>query len=298
MRQQGLRAKAEAVYQNAGIDYGQGEIEKARAGFSEVEQILLDYRSARKYLALIDEDVAKEKKAKKEQKVKLERARQSEASADLTEKVKQPVVPTSRKRLEAQEFYRQAKESYKKREFAKAKSAFEKVNAAVGSYQATEKFLARIDSDIQKETRYQQDMQERESAAPGERNALSAGFAAKRAFEQKRAAAKAAAVRRRQETRELKETAARIKNDRDKMVTDKIQELYREAEFDYTHGLYALARSVLRKCNALPPDTDPRKNIWGISRTRMVARRRLKRHRFHCTLSRKYCRCLHQPQFR
>ena len=172
MRQQGLRAKAEAVYQNARTGYGQGEIEKARAGFSEVEQILPDYRSARKYLALIDEDVVKEKKAKKAQKVKLERARQPEASADLTEKVEAAVVPTSRKRVEAQEFYRQAKESYKKREFAKAKALFEKVNATVGSYQATEKFLARIDSDIQKETRYQQDMQEREARRQTREEAL------------------------------------------------------------------------------------------------------------------------------
>ena len=253
MRQQGLRAKAEAVYQNARIDYGQGEIEKARAGFSEVEQILLDYRSARKYLALIDEDVAKEKKAKKEQKVKLERARQSEASADLTEKVEAAVVPTSRKRLEAQEFYRQAKESYKKREFAKAKALFEKVNAAVGSYQATEKFLARIDSDIQKETRYQQDMQEREARRQAKEMRYQQDLQRREAFEQKRAAAKAAAVRRRQETRELKETAARIKNDRDKMVTDKIQELYREAESDYTHGLYALARERFKEVQRIAP---------------------------------------------
>lgn len=262
MRQQGLRAKAEAVYQNARTDYGQGETEKARAGFSEVEQILLDYRSARKYLALIDEDVAKEKKVKKEQKVKSERARQSsEESADLTEKVEAAVVPTSRKRLEAQELYRQAKESYKKREFAKAKALFEKVNAAVGSYQATEKFLARIDSDIQKETRYQQDIQEgevrRQTKETRYRQDLQRREAQrqsrKKAFEEKRATAEATAARRRQETRELKETVARIKNDRDKMVADKIQELYREAESDYTHGLYALARERFNEVQRIAP---------------------------------------------
>ena len=187
-------------------------------------------------------------------------------------------MPTSRKRLEAEELYQQAKESYKKREFVKAKELFEKVNTVVRDYQATEKFLARIDSDIQQEARYQQDLRRRDAQRQAKetrdqqdlrrRDARQAKEtrdqqdlqrreaqrqAREKALEQKRAAAKAAVVRRRQETRELKETAARIKNDRDKMVTDKIQGLYREAESDYKNGLYTLARDRFNEVQRIAP---------------------------------------------
>ena len=271
--QEGLRAKAEAVYQSARIDYGQGEIEKARAGFSEVERILPDYRSARKYLALIDEDVAKE------QRTELEMIRQPGAPVKLAEKAEAVVVPTSRQRLEAQEFYRQAKESYKKREFVKAKALFEKVNAVVKGYEATEKFLARIDSDIQKEARDQRDMQEREARRQAkevrdqqemqerdaQRQAKEAQYqqglkrreeqrqARKKALEEKRATAEAAAAKRRQEMRELRESVARIKNDRDEMIAQKVQELYREAESDYKNGLYALAKERFSEVHRISP---------------------------------------------
>ena len=255
MRQQGLREKAEAVYQKARTDYGQGEMEKARVGFAEAGQILPDYRSTRKYLALIDEDMAREKRSEPEI------LHKPKAAKVLTKKARTAVMPTSRKRLEAQEFYQQAKESYKKREFAKAKELFEKANAAVRGYQATEKFLARIDSDIQKETRYQQDMREREARRQAKETRYQQDLqrrdaqrqAREKALEQKRAAANAAVVQRRQETRELKETAARIKNDRDKMVAGKIQELYREAESDYKNGLYALARDRFNEVQRIAP---------------------------------------------
>lgn len=255
MRQQGLREKAEAVYQKARTDYGQGEMEKARVGFAEAGQILPDYRSTRKYLALIDEDMAREQRSESEI------LRKPEVAVVLTRKAQTAVMPTSRKRLEAQELYQQAKESYKKREFVKAKELFEKVNTVVRDYQATEKFLARIDSDIQQEARYQQDLQRRDARRQAKEMRYQQDLqrreaqrqAREKALEQKRAAAKAAVVRRRQETRGLKETAARIKNDRDKMVTGKIQELYREAESDYTHGLYALARDRFNEVQRIAP---------------------------------------------
>ncbi len=237
LRRQESRERVEAAYQGARTHYGQGELGKARVGFSEVERLSPDYRSARKYLALIEKDMARE------QELEIETAPGMEPAAPSLKKAKQAVVPASRKREEAQQYYQQAKEFYKKRQFDRAKESFQKADALVKDYQATGKFLARIDTDIDQEKKYQQ-MLERRDARRQERE---------KALEQKRAAAKEASARRRQETRGLRETATRIKNERDKMINRKLVELYREAESDYKNHLYALAKERFHEVQRISP---------------------------------------------
>lgn len=237
VRQQESRERVEAAYQGARAHYGQGELKKARAGFSEVERLSPDYRSARKYLALIEKDMARE------QELEIEMAPGMEPAAPSLKETEKAVVPASRKREEAQQYYQQAKELYKKRQFDRAKEFFQKADALVKDYQATGKFLARIDTDINREKKYQQ-MLEQQDARRQERE---------KALEQKRAAAKEASARRRQETRGLRETATRIKNERDKMINRKLVELYREAESDYKNHLYALARERFSEVQRISP---------------------------------------------
>ncbi|HBO97185.1 MAG TPA: hypothetical protein DE315_01840 [Candidatus Omnitrophica bacterium] len=237
LRQQELRERLEAAYQGARAYYGQGELEKARAGFNEVERISPDYHSARKYLALIEKDMARE------QELETEMASDLESAAPSWEEVKKVVVPASRARLEAEQYYRQAKELYKKRQFDKAKEFFQKVDALVKDYQATGKFLARIDMDIEREEKYQQTLAQRDEQRQARGKVL----------EQKRAAAKEALARRRQETRGLRETAARIKGERNKMIGRKVIELYREAESDYKNRLYALAKERFSEVQRISP---------------------------------------------
>jgi len=223
LRQQELRERTEVAYQGARTYYGQWDLAKALASFSEVERISPDYRSVRKYLVLIKEDMASEQDLEQEMPYRAQLPGTSSATAD---------VSISRKRQEAEQYYRQAKELYKKREFDKARGFFQKVDALVRGYQATEKFLARIDADIQKEAQYQQSLQQREARRQGRDQVIA----------QKRTAVKETAAKRRQETRDLRETAVRIKSDRDKMVSRKVKALYREAESDYKNNLYALAK--------------------------------------------------------
>ena len=237
LRQQELRERLEVVYQGARTYYGQGELEKARAGFSEVERISPDYRSARKYLALIEKDMARE------QELETEMAPDMESAVLSRKEAKKVVVPASRMRLEAEQYYQQAKELYKKRQFDRAKEFFQKVDALVKDYQATGKFLARIDTDIEREGKYQQTLAQRDEQRQ----------AREKVFEQKRAAAKEASARRRQETRGLRETAARIKDERNKMINRKIIELYREAESDYKNRLYALAKERFSEVQRISP---------------------------------------------
>ena len=221
LRQQELREVVEAAYQEARMYYGQGELEKARADFSEVERILPGYRSTRKYLAFIEKD----------------RTRGQEITSDIKpvalspEETEKAAGSASRKQAEAEQYYQQAKELYKKRKFDRAKEFFQKVDALIKDYQATDKFLARIDKDIEQEQKYQQMLAQRDAQRQTR----------EKAFEQKRTAVKEAKAQRRQEARRLKKTATRIKSDRDKMINHKVLELYREAESDYKNHLYALA---------------------------------------------------------
>lgn len=238
IRQQALQEKTEVLYQGARTYYGQGDLERARAGFRGVERILPDYRSVRKYLGLIDEDAAREQESKRGVSGNAELAAAS--TQDTSETI---VVPVSLKRAEAEQYYQQAKESYKRREFQKAKELFEKVDAFVKDYQATDKFLARINADIQEEERYQQSLQKQEV----ERQEREAATAVRKV------AVKTAVVNRRQEARGLKEASERIKKDRNKLIERKVLELYREAESDYRNGLYALARERLNQVQHISP---------------------------------------------
>lgn len=261
VRQQRLHEEAEAVYQKARVFYGQGDLEKAKFNFNETEKILPDYRSVKKYLDRINEDISRAGR------LELERARQEKFSVPLGKDIKAAdagSVPASSsrshrspplsqrlpegeepvgKRQEAERYYQQAKDFYSRREFVKAKEIFEKVNVLVKGYQATGKFLARIDADIKREEQYREELRRRAAQRQAQE---------KKILLQKEMAVKAAAAVR-QEARGLKDTLTRIKKDRKQVVDRKVEGLYREAQSDYKSHLYALAKERFGEVQRISP---------------------------------------------
>ncbi|MCK5081871.1 MAG: hypothetical protein KAR31_03095, partial [Candidatus Omnitrophica bacterium] len=189
--------QAEAVYQFAVSLYKREKYEQAKDKFLEADQILSGYRATEKYLKNIDRDIKKaERSREKEQQIvfeqqlreqrlaqkreesRLEQMRTSEEErrllklreeASLRERERkqweetiQDIEKEHLKRLSRQteSVYDEALRYYKAGWFEQARETLEEVDAMWPGYKSTEKYFARIDSEIRKNRRLRRESEE------------------------------------------------------------------------------------------------------------------------------------------
>jgi len=185
-RQRKLTNQADYIYQEAIQYYKRRKFEEAREDFLEVEEVLPDYKSTVKFLEKVDRAIAQEeqqrlvqkermikKKIREEQWIerqKDEEARQFrvvEGKKRMQEFKKRALVRKKQrdewdrvlrendrerqKRLEKEAgfVYREALKVYKKQQWEQARSGFLETQEIFLGYKNSEKYLARIDQDIQ-----------------------------------------------------------------------------------------------------------------------------------------------------
>lgn len=172
---QRLAATADQLYFQALKRYKAGEHEKAKAMFIDVSKMIPEYESTEKYLTRIDRHFQKESKRRNEKQrrevvrlAKIERIRRGKERRELEEIGKEARVREAKKeqfkedlaqiegehqrRLKKQtdDLYRKALVYYKTQAYEQAKIAFIGVEKTLPGYKSTEKYLARIDRDIER----------------------------------------------------------------------------------------------------------------------------------------------------
>jgi len=185
--------QAESIYKYAVSLYRKGEYVLAKDKFREVEDFFPGYKSVRRYLGRIDQDlinmegfsqydqelaarqtIRKQRIAQKREEKKLRRLLQAEEKrwrmdineAYLTRQrdredwavtVKQ-IEAENHKRLkrQAEMTYKEALRYYKAGWFEQAKEAFREVEATMPGYKSTKKYIARSKRNIQKERKLTQ----------------------------------------------------------------------------------------------------------------------------------------------
>jgi TolA-binding protein len=261
-RQRKLTDQADFVYQEAVQYYKRREFEGAREGFQEVDGILPGYKSTSDYLAKIEHDLAQEeqqrlvqqermiqKKIKEDQfaeRQKDEEERQfrviegekrmrefkERASArrkqrDEWDRVLRKNEQERQKRLkkEADFIYQDALRSYKKQQWEAARSGFLEAQEVLPGHKKSEKYLARIDDDIQAAEMRSKAKVEKEIERQKQKDAL---------------------ARKAEEERQMK----LLENDRRKQLAkqeDQAEAVYKYALSLYQKGDYALAKAKFRE---------------------------------------------------
>jgi len=187
-RQRKWREQADFIYHEAVQFYKRRQFEQAREDFLEVEQVIADYKSTAKYLARIDRDIEEEEKvrfAQQQRMYKREIRENQLAELEEIEEEKQFRALEDAKRLrefkvkarlrreqrdqwdrvlrnnererekrlnkEADYIYEEALHAYKKKHWERARSTFLEVEQVIAGYKKTNKYLARIDNDIEDE---------------------------------------------------------------------------------------------------------------------------------------------------
>ncbi len=185
-----MKAQAEPIYTEAVHYYKKRQFELAKSRFQEVSWILPEYKSVAKYLEHIDQDIEDEEDRLQRQKIRelarqsreedLVRKREEKRLARLESSEEKKRLAQFRKEMavrreERQEWlkvlkeseherkrnlteqadfvYREAISLYKDKEFSKAREDFLEVERIFPGYKSTNKYLAKIDFDIEHQQR-------------------------------------------------------------------------------------------------------------------------------------------------
>lgn len=185
-RKNKLIAQADFVYHEAVGYFKRNHFEEAREGFLEAERILPDYKSTVKYLSKIEHEIVREEQQRLVQKERtLERkfredryAQRQQDEEDrhfrnvenqkrvkefkaraLTRKKqrdewdrllrKNEIEQQKRLKQEAGFVYREALKAYKKQRWEQARNGFLEAQEILPNYRSSEKYLSRIDQDIE-----------------------------------------------------------------------------------------------------------------------------------------------------
>ncbi|HQP10072.1 MAG TPA: hypothetical protein PKV41_01660, partial [Candidatus Omnitrophota bacterium] len=146
-----LQQRAKELYSTALKYYKAEDFERAKVAFIDVEKTWPDYKSTQKYLARLEEDIAR----KERQGLGAARwSNQPVTSASILEGNGNLVVREAEQRRreeflrQAETKYREAIALYKAQEFIEAKLKFIEVEDLSPGYKSTADYLSRIDTDI------------------------------------------------------------------------------------------------------------------------------------------------------
>jgi len=277
-RQRKLTAQADFIYQEAVGYFKRRKFEEARENFLEVEGVLPDYKSTEKYLSKIDHEIAKEERQRLVQQERMirrrirgdqlaerqkeeeerhfrviesrkrvrefkERALARKQQRDGWEQVLRKNELERQKRLEQEAgfVYKEALKAYKKQRWEQARRGFLEAQEILPGHWKSEKYLARLDQDIQ-----EAEMKRR----------------AKIEKEIERQRRKEAVARKAEEDRQMKI----LEEDRKKQVAKQQKQaeaVYKFAVSLYRAGDYALAKDKFREVEDIAPDYKSVKKYLG-----------------------------------
>ena len=169
-RRKKLEKQAEAIYQDALKYYRAREFEKAKERFKEVEWILPDYKSTIRYLIKVGHGIEKDtvfnlkkRKEKSDDEYKEERTlrrMQEERRILAIEFEERDII--GRLKEEAGFVYDAAIVLYEKGEFYRSREKFSEVREIYPDYKHTQRYLDRIDGQLEKEIDRRFDRERRE----------------------------------------------------------------------------------------------------------------------------------------
>lgn len=151
--------ETETAYQEAVSLYHQKKFRAAKDGFEHVDEMYPDYKATRSYLKIVDQDIITgEALGAKQQQKEMERQQQeAEIARQKEKKAWRSEIETKEKgrkgqlREQADVAYGEAMRLYKDKKYKKAKEKFQEVEWVMPDYKATDKYLKRIDKDIERE---------------------------------------------------------------------------------------------------------------------------------------------------
>jgi len=160
-----IEKQVEPLYEEALVHYKERRFKLAKDFFLEVDTIKPGYKDTTKYLARVDADL------KEEEQLRVKEEYRNRVLARKQEHEEwQRIIAESEKKLQdqldaqADPIYEEALYYYKQREFELAKAHFEEVKMIVPDFKSVNKYLGRIDEDIQKEIFERQQEEARELA--------------------------------------------------------------------------------------------------------------------------------------
>jgi len=267
-RQRKLTQQADYIYQEAVQYYKRREFKEAREDFLEVEQILPDYKSTVKFLAKVDNAIAQEEQQRlvhKERMIKKKIREDQWIEQQKDEEVRQFRVVEGKKRMqafkerasarkkqrdewdralrvnererqkrlehEAEFIYKEAQNAYRKQRWEKARSGFLETQEILLGYKKSEKYLARIDSDMQEAEMKRRAKAEKEIESQKQRELM---------------------VREAEEERQMK----LLQRDQKKQITrqqKQAESVYKYAVSLYRKGDYELAKDKFREVEDFSP---------------------------------------------
>jgi len=268
-RQKKLTAQADFIYQEAVEYFKKRRFEEARENFLEVESVLSDYKSTEKYLSKIDHEIAKEEQQlliEQERKIKRrirgdqlverqkdeeerhfrtiesekrvrefkERASARKEQRDEWERVLRDNEHERQMRLEQEAgfVYKEALKAYKKQQWEQARQGFLEAQEILPGHWKSEKYLVRLDRDMQKAEMKRRVKIEKDIERQREKEAV---------------------ARKVEEKRQLR----LLEEDRKKQVAKQEKQaeaVYKFAVSLYRKGDYALAKDKFREVEDISPD--------------------------------------------
>ncbi|MBI4309004.1 MAG: hypothetical protein HY591_01590 [Candidatus Omnitrophica bacterium] len=155
-QEQSRQQEAQQNYEEAVRLYREKKFREAKDQFEHVEELAADYKAARSYLRLLDQDIIKvEALQQKQQKAEMEHqqketeaARQKEKEVWKKEIERKETERRDQVNRQAQDVYEEAVALYKEKKFAGAKKKFQDVEWVIPDYKAARGYLNRIDKDI------------------------------------------------------------------------------------------------------------------------------------------------------
>lgn len=193
------RDEAEKLYMMAVASYANKQYEKARDEFNQVQQIYKDYKKTSFYLSRVDEDIKQQQDVLKQK----EKERQTEISyqeavglyqqglleeakgkfiyiqsvladykltSEYLNKIDDEILIQKEKELahlrqvQVEQPYAQAVSLYLQKDFVGAKAKFLEVVALMPNYKDTEKYIKKIDFDIEQQKKQEEDERKKQEA--------------------------------------------------------------------------------------------------------------------------------------
>lgn len=223
-------AEVEKAYQVAVSLFKQKKFIEAQSEFERVDEMFPDHKATRSYLMIIDQEIKSEQDQLIEERMREEAiAKKKEKEEwrkelELKEKARQENVIG-----QAETLYQEALSLYKVRQFERAKDKFKEIEWIRPGYKSAEKYLSRIDKDIEVEQRRL--MEEQKLALLRE------------AKEEKISAEKEKQLQAQLIEREEKEKMARLKDEAD-FVYDTAISLYKSGDYLQSKEKFEEVRSL------------------------------------------------------
>ena len=257
-----LAEQVDPLYQEAIGYYKSREFKLAKDYFEEVNSILPGYKDTAKYSSRINRDIRDEEERLVEERRKREILARKKEKKEWKHILQESERELKKKLIEQVDaVYQEAEHYFKKRRFELAKSRFEEAQLIVPNYKSTEKYLARIDRDVQEDARLRQERRARELEQQKRDEELARMREEKRLDELREAKEKARldqfkreVAGRRKERHEWLRVLEESEKERQKKLKEQARFIYHEAVKYYKKRQFEQAKEDFLEVRRIFPD--------------------------------------------